>query len=192
MAERAKATPENGADGEPKKSRRKAQKAPKPGEAGHNSGEVPDEVYQRHLEKIDETAKALKKAKEVYDQVKGVHQSAYKAAKSDGCDIDAIKRARKLHELDHGVVVTEHANTGRVLRLMNSPLGTQFGLFDDIKLPPPVNAVLAGAHAGKNGEDRANNPHMPGSDEFEQWDSSWLSEQTKIAERMAGDGASAH
>ena len=57
---------------------------------GDNSGDhsVPDEVYERHLAKIDSTAKAMERAKAEYDQAKGVHQSAFKAAKGDGCDID--------------------------------------------------------------------------------------------------------
>lgn len=196
MAERARATKKHAANEEITalaKSKRKALKAPKPGKAGHNSGSVPDEVYERHLDKIETTSKAMDKAKEAYDQAKGVHQAAFKAAKGDGVNTDAVRLARSLHKRDHGVVAQDFADTGRVLRLINSPLGTQFGLFADVELPKPVSAVLQGQHAGKNGEDRQNNPFPPNTDEFVQWDGGWMEKQAEMVRKMGpGEGASAH
>lgn len=183
MAERAKGEKKNGA-GKAAKSLRKALRAPKPGEAGHNSGVVPDEVYDRHLKKIDLTAKALDKAKEVYDQARGVHRSAFKAAKDDGVNIDAVRLARKLDKLDLGVVATDYSDTGRVLRLMKSPLAEQLNLFADVAPPAPVNPVLAGEHAGKNNAPSDENPYSPGSEPFQMWHDGWLRGQTSIAQEM--------
>jgi hypothetical protein len=94
MAERARSKTAKGKSASGKK------KPPKGGQAsrgrvakaksgrGDNSGDhgVPDEVYDRHLKKIEATAKALDKAREALNQARGEHRSAYKLAKDDGCD----------------------------------------------------------------------------------------------------------
>jgi hypothetical protein len=181
MAERARAT-----NGETPKRQRKS-KAPKPGKPGHNSGEVPVEVYERHLDLIDTKRVAYEKAAAEAKQKKGELASAFKAAKGDGCNIDAIKAAHALTKRDLTDVVQDHHDIGRVLRILGSPLGTQFKLFADGDLPKPVSAVLAGQQAGKQGAPRDGNPHPPGSDEFVQYDNAWLEEQTKIAASMGDD-----
>lgn len=150
------------------------------GGIGHNSGGgIPNEVYERHLAKIDTTAKAMEKAKESFDQAKGVHQSAYKAAKSDGCDTDAIRLARKLEKQDHGVTQVTYANVARILNIMGSPLGSeQLNLFGAIETPSPkVDANLQGQMAGKNAEPAENNPFDPGTDNFQQWAEGWVTGQ---------------
>lgn len=154
---------------------------------GHNSGGgIPDEIYERHLAKIDTTAKAMEKAKEAFDQAKGVHQSAYKTAKNDGCDIDAIRLARKLDKQDHGVTQVTYANVARVLNIMGSPLGAeQLDLFGSIVEPSPaVDVALQGQNAGKNGEPMTNNPWPPGSEDFQVWHENWTLGQSQIAEGM--------
>lgn len=138
---------------------------------GDNSGKIPDEVYERHLAKIDTTGKAMDKAKEAYDQAKGVHQSAFKAAKGDGCDIDAIRLARKLDKQDAGVTQVTYANAARVLNLMGSALGEeQLNLFGSIVEPPPkVDVALQGQQAGKNAEPASNNPYLQGTEDHVIW-----------------------
>src|SRR5580765_3655745 len=78
--------------------------------AGHNSGEVPDEIYLRYLPKIRAAALAMHKAKEVFDQRKGELRQIYGAAKDDGCNIDAIRRARDLDEQDLATVAMDYAD----------------------------------------------------------------------------------
>lgn len=152
--------------------------------AGHNSGEIPTEIYERHLAKIDTTSKAMEKAKEAFDQAKGVHQSAYKAAKNDGCDTDAIRLARKLDKADHGVTQVTYANVARILNIMGSPLGEeQLNLFGAIENPgPKVDVALQGQSAGKNGEPAENNPHTPGSDDYQVWFENWQLGQAQLGE----------
>lgn len=149
-------------------------KRKKRGRRGDNSGDhsVLDEVYERHLHKINSTEKAMQKAKEEFDQAKGVHQSAYKSAKGDGCDIDAIKLARKLDTQDHGVTQITYANVARVLNLMESPLGSkQLDLFGAIAAaePPKPDPAVEGLKAGKEGAPAENNPHPVGTDDFAAW-----------------------
>lgn len=194
MAERARTN-------KPKKGKKRAVpkgatgsrgKVAKKAAIGDNSGdhEVPDEVYQRHLKIIDNTATAMRRAKEAYDQKRGEHRAAYKLAKDDGLDIEAIKLARKLDESDHGIVVTTYSNTGRILSLMRSPLAEQLDLFQDMAPvvkkaeEEGVDQSLAGAHAFSNAEPISNNPHIPGTMKFGQWEAGYLRAQNE-----AGGGA---
>lgn len=194
MAERARA-PKNGDDttGEIEKlarGKKKAAKA-KPG-PGHN-GEVPDEVIDRHLEAVNIKRVAMDKAKLEHDQKKGEFRAALKLAKEDGVNIDALRWSHDLSKQDSAEVLQLVHDTGRMLKRMNVPLGTQFGLFSDVEAPKLVNPVLAGQASGKAGAPRTENPHAPGSDDFQLWDDAWLAEQTKIAQSMGPDaGAPAH
>lgn len=158
---------------------------------GDNSGDhsVPDEVYERHLAKINSTEKAMQKAKEEFDQAKGVHQSAYKAAKGDGCDIDAIKHARKLDSQDHGMTQIMYANVARVLNIMESPLGSeQMDLFGAITAiaKTDVDPAKAGFKAGVEAQPVENNPFMPGSEDFVAWANAYAEGQQKNMDEFAG------
>lgn len=164
-------------------------KAKKRGGRGDNSGDhsVPDEVYERHLAKIDSTAKAMERAKAEYDQAKGVHQSAFKAAKGDGCDIDAIRLARKLDKQDSGVTQVMYANVSRVLNLMESPLGSkQLDLFGAIAVPAPapIDPFERGVGDGKAAVDAGQNPYDPGSPEFVKWAEGWTQGQEQNAAKI--------
>lgn len=154
---------------------------------GDNSGQIPDEVYERHLKKIEQTAKAMDKAKLEYDQAKGVHQSAYKAAKGDGCNIDAIKLARKLDELDAGTVAIEYSECGRILKLMKSPLSIQLSLFEEIEIPKDVQAATDGKNAGALSAPRDSNPHKAGTPEFAAWDENYVSAQSNLSPELRAD-----
>src|SRR5690242_399258 len=132
---------------------------------GHNSGEVPAEVIQRHYAQIGTALKASKAADEVAKKKRAALQNAYKAAKSDGCPVDAMKDARKLNEGDHAEAILHCPDAGRVLEVTDSELP----MFREITLPPPVNAYLAGKQAGREGVPADSNPHAPGSEEFVRW-----------------------
>ena len=166
----------------------KKAKAKKP-RRGHNSGDhsVPDEVYERHLAKINSTEKAMQKAKEEFDQAKGVHQSAYKAAKGDGCDIDAIKHARKLDQQDHGMTQIMYANVSRVLNIMGSALGSeQMDLFGAIASvdAPKVDPFVRGEADGRAAVDAGDNPYNAGTDDFEKWAEGWAKGQQENMEAL--------
>lgn len=137
--------------------------------AGHNSGIIPDEVILRYDGKIDTAEKAYERAKLVANSRKGELAALYRAAKEDGVNIDALKDAREKDASDHNQVAINHNDVGRYLRLKKSPLAVQLNLFGEVDLPPPISAALAGAQAGRNAEPPENNPHTPGTDEFEAW-----------------------
>lgn len=184
MAERAKAKAKKAtAKGGKVTSRGKVAKVG----PGHNSGGVPDEVYERHLKKIDSTDRAMAKAKVEYDQAKGVHQAAFKAAKGDGCDIDAIKLARKLDQQDAGAVAIQYSETGRILKLMGSPLSVEMKLFEDIDLPIATKASLDGKQAGAMSAPRDTNPHKQGSPEFVAWDDAYVAAQSNLSPELRAD-----
>ena len=177
MAERAKAKNKGRSNGTAK--------------SGHNSGQVPDEVYNRWLAKIETQDKKRLKAKEAFDSESGKLQSLFKAAKDDGCNTTAIRRARKLHAEDHAQVTIDYTDTGRVLRLLKSPLAEQLDLFAEIRHPPAVSAWLAGASAGKAGAPVDDNPHTPGSDVFEEWLGGHRHGVSHVTKAFTREGASA-
>ena len=140
---------------------------------GHNSGQtgqVPREVYDRHLGQLEIAAKA-KQADDAAKKKRSALQNVYKAAKGDGCNVEAIKIARKLDQGDHVEAVNDYAEVGTVLDILESPLHTQFGLFAKIDRPAPVSAYLLGMQAGRQAAPPDNNPYAdrPGSEEFVQW-----------------------
>lgn len=173
--------------GKAKKTAAKAKGATRRGQPpgkGHNSSAthaVPDEVYARHLDKIERTGRAMERAKEAYDQAKSAHQNAYKQAGEDGCDKDAIRLARKLDKQDHGIIHTTYSNVARVLNLMGSKLGSeQLGLFDNLPGALPVPTALEmGERAGRAGDPMSGGGHKPGTEAFAQWEEGWrIGQQT--------------
>lgn len=152
--------------------------------AGHNSGAVPDSVYLSWLGKIEIAKNALDKVTDLRRQKNGEYRAILKAAKDDGCNVDAILEARELHAKDHTIVVVDYRDIGRVLRLIRSPLAVQLELFADQALSSPANARLAGFHAGQNGESADNNAHKPGTEEHVQWRQGWGEGQASIAAKM--------
>ena len=172
MAERARSKAKKASKSKTKSARAKTE-APPPS-IGHN---VPDEVIERHVKKITQTGAALETAK-------GAHQSAYAKAKEDGVNTDALKLALKLHgKRDHGVVVTDYADTGRILKLMGSPLATQLDMFQDLNAaePPPY---AEGLKAGRNAEPPENNPHKAGTEKFVRWAEGWAGGQAENADKF--------
>lgn len=131
---------------------------------GHNSGEVPTEVKQRNYDLIGVALKASKRADEEAKKKRAALSNAYKAAKGDGCDVDAMKATRKLDEGDHTDAILHFREVGNLLEMIDSELP----LFRAINIPPPVNAFLAGRQAGREGAPN-DNPHQPGSEEFVRW-----------------------
>lgn len=162
----------------PKRRRRSPAEAP--------PSNVPDEVYLRHIDTIGLAQIALDAAVTIQKEKNGSLRNAYKLAKADGCDIDAIKLAAKLKKRDVGEVVSEHRVVARVLKLMEAPLGLQYDLFADVEVVDQIDARSAGVHAGKNGEPADNNPHQPGTEQHADWRRGWGDGQAAIVATMGG------
>lgn len=160
---------------------------------GSNEHAVPDDLILSHMAKVDRTAREMDKIKEAYDQAKGVHQSAFKAAKEAGVPIDALKAARKLMKRDAGEVVQEFAMVGRILTLAKHDLGAgQLDLFGGISAATvaAVDPKQQGVMAGRGGEPAENNPLTPGTEEFVAWAEGWEAGQQENREKFKRGGAS--
>jgi hypothetical protein len=164
--------------------------AKKNGAVGHNSkqktatsGVVSDEVYQRWMKKIEVAQAAVDRAAKPLKSRKGELSQIIGAAKDDGVDVDAIREAFKMDALDHLDVATKYANTGRVLRLMKSPLGEQMDLFRTVDLPIAVTAAIAGRRAGATGRPNEN-PHTPGSEPFAAYEDHYTRAQETLQDEL--------
>lgn len=164
---------------------------------GHNSGPS-DETYLTNVRLIQADQIALDELVAAANEQRGVLRNRYKVAKKDGCDVEAIRLVLKLGKRTSGEVVTEHRNVGRILRLLDHPLGTQYNLFvvggEDEAPATAMDAELQGQHAGRNGESADNNPFPPGSAEHVEWRQGWGNGQAMLVGGMAktGNGASAN
>jgi hypothetical protein len=155
--------------------------------SGHNSGAIPDEVKLRHYDQIGVALKASKAADEIAKKKRAALSNAYKAAKSDGCDVDALRATRKLDEGDHTDAILHYKEVGEMLELIQSELP----LFRSINIPPPVNAFLAGRQAGREGAPADSNPHTPGSEEFVRYAEGHASGVDQAIESLRGQPANA-
>jgi hypothetical protein len=158
---------------------------------GHNSGQVPDEVYERWLPKIETAAKAMDRAKEAYDSARGRYQNVIKAMEDDGGHRKGMLSARKLAKRDPAEVALEHEATGQILRVMQHQLVVQLDLFPLPKRAPTASAWLAGTQAGKSGAPVDDNPHTPGSEVFEEWLSGHKHGAAAAVKSFGGDDARA-
>jgi hypothetical protein len=154
---------------------------------GHNNapvgGNVADEVYRRWLGKIDVAEAAYDRANETAKSRKGELRQIYATAEEDGCNITSIKDARKKHKQDHATVAQDYADTGRVLRIMKSPLAIQLQLFDPVDWSPETRAALEGELAGRRGDPIEQNPNTPGSPAFQAYDAAWRKGQKAMADQ---------
>jgi uncharacterized protein (UPF0335 family) len=123
--------------------------------------------------------------------IRGRISAANKVARKDGCDVRAIKRAIELKKRSADEVIAEHKATVEILKIMESPLGTQFDFFKDVEVKDVVTAEAAGYAAGKNNENFSNNPYQAGTEDHAKWSEGWHRNQRELAQQMApkGNGA---
>ena len=162
MAERAGGKKQRRAKSKNPRGKRSGPNGATPGLGHNHAGEIPDEVKLRHYDQIGVALKASKAADEIAKKKRAALSNAYKAAKSDGCDVDVMRATRKLDEGEHVDAILHYQGVGKMLELIESELP----LFREINIPPPVNAYLAGRQAGREGAPADSNPHTPGSEEF--------------------------
>lgn len=158
--------------------------------AGHNSGDVPEETVANHITLIKAAEVEWRELRDKASAAQGVLRNRYKVAKGDGVDVDSLKLAFRIAERSSGEVVSEQRNVGRYLRIMGSPLGTQWNLFaeEEGEDGKPANAALdaelQGQHAYSNNEKLFNNPFQPGTEEHQQWSVGWTNAQNANARSM--------
>jgi hypothetical protein len=168
--------------------------ADKNAKAGHNSGEVPDETIARHVDLIKASEIEWREARDKAAELQGVLRNRYKVAKGDGVDIDSLKLAFRIAERASGEVIEEQRNVGRYLKIMGSPLGHQWSLFDEPDADgAKPDATARGEQAGREGADRDSNPYSPGSADWFAFNNGWQAGQDTIAATLGrGNGEAAH
>lgn len=168
---------------------------------GKNVGEASDETVGMHVNLIKAAEIEWRMLRDQASQAQGVLRNRYKVAKGDGVDVDSLKLAFRIAERSTGEVVSEQRNVGRYLRVMGSPLGTQWSLFDDADeagadgkpaATAGFDAELQGQHAWANNEPISNNPFTPGTDDFVAWEAGHNNAMAAAARKMGGGEASAH
>ena len=164
---------------------------------GKNVGEASDETVGMHVNLIKAAEVEWRELRDKASQAQGVLRNRYKVAKGDGVDVDSLKLAFRIAERSSGEVVSEQRNVGRYLRIMGSPLGTQWSLFDSEEAAETIDPAAQGEQAGLNGEPRDVNPYTPGSTPWFMWNNSWQTGQDKLAEGLgkssgAGSEGAAH
>jgi len=144
--------------------------------AGKNAGEVSDETIKMHLGLITEARNTHKKKRDEATKANQFYRSRLDTAKKDGVDTDALVWALKTADRSANEFATEHRNGARYLRLMGAPVADpQLKLFSflDDEAEPEGEPRLQGEQAGKEGAPRDSNPHIPGSDKFQLWETGW-------------------
>lgn len=171
-------------------SRSAAAEAKKKNGIGHNSGDVSDEVYKPLVQTCETAFNEMQKVVALLDKARNAYNTTLDALKEKAgvAKKDAVKKwlndkVKRAKDGD-GAMVTGLREMSRLMRMMNDPLGTQWGLFavpvddetDEATSQPKSAALepeLAGQAAWRNNEPRTNNPHQAGTEEFVAWDTGY-------------------
>lgn len=161
--------------------------------AGKNVGEASDETVGMHVNLIKAAEIEWRMLRDQASQAQGVLRNRYKVAKGDGVDVDSLKLAFRISERSTGEVIAEQRNLGRYLKIMGSPLGFQWSLFDNEDADgAKLDATAQGEQAGRDGTDRDANPYTPGKPDWFAWNNGWQTGQDALIAKLGrGNGAEA-
>jgi len=162
---------------------------------------ITDETRLQALEDCTESYIAVQKASEELKTIRSEHSSRLKRWKQNGITIESLKRAIKDRMLDPDEVIREEHEYCRFRALQNMPT-IQQDLMALWAQPMDVDQARQdeiqrnrwrddGALAGRNGVDRAANPHEQGSEAHQCWDLGWLHSPERIAKEMKENPAAA-
>lgn len=144
--------------------------------------------------------RAMRDAKRAKEDAGIAYARVQKAAKADGIDLEAYKLFERLTKIDSDEAEIQLRHAMEMMQWAGKPLGTQLDMFRvDAQEPTSKTqrehaiweAGDAGLVAGRDGQDREDNPHEPGSEEHVAWDKSWakgnktfLAQQETIADEL--------
>jgi hypothetical protein len=173
--------------------------------AGHNNGPIMDrEAYRRAGTQLLAEQIELDNLATQAAEIRGRISSIRKIAKKENVDWTVVKKfvesERRVMKGETGAMVTELRKLGEMMRIMGSPLGTQWNLFPEMPgtaeagetdaTTSSMDAELQGQHAYSNGEPLTNNPKIPGTQEHVDWAHGWKQAQAAKARSMAPKGSS--
>ena len=172
---------------------------------GDNGGPILDEAaWARAVNEYTAEMLAIEELERQKAEVAGRISSIRKVAKKCKVEWDLVKRYYDDHKVIRkggmGAMVTDERRYRLLLKLMGSPLGTQFSLWDvEAETPaegapakPNMEPELQGQHAFSNSEDRENNPFQQGTEDFVAWDTGFMNAMNATARSMGpGTGEAA-
>jgi len=171
---------------------------------GDNGGPIMDQdAWRRACVEYSAEMLEIEDLEEQKKEVAGRISSIRKVSKKLGVDWDLVKRYYEDHKRIRkgamGAMVTEERRYRQLLKLMDSPLGTQFTLWDVEPEPvegearkPGMDAELQGQAAWRNSEPESNNPFQAGTEEHVDWQRGFRNALAAGAREMAPDGAATH
>jgi ribosome modulation factor len=158
---------------------------------GGNGGGQSDTNIEQHIKDIRQQQARVKSAEKRAASERKLLRNLYKTFDADGGDSAAMKKSFKDAERPMSEVVTERRNMARYEKLMGTPLGTQWDLFDHEGAAVQIDAYAQGEQAGMNGEPADNCPFNPTteSENSSRWRSGWSAGQARLAnEKLGRDG----
>ncbi len=171
---------------------------------GDNGGPIMDEdAWRRACNEYTAEMLTMEDLERQKSEVAGRISSIRKVAKKLKVDWDLVRRYyadhKNIRKGGMGAMVSDERRYRQLLVLMDSPLGTQFTLWqvepEGATSKPSMEPELAGQHAWSNKEPRQNNPYQQGTEEFVQWDNGWVAAETHATAQIGrgnGAGAPAH
>ncbi len=183
--------------------RKAADKEAEADKKGDNGGPLLDEdAWRRACNEYTAEMLTMEDLESQKSEVAGRISSIRKVAKKCKVDWDLVKRYYEDHKVIRkggmGAMVTDERRYRQLLKMMGSPLGTQFTLWEVEAEPaagasakPGMDAELQGQHAYSNNEPRENNPFQPGTQEHVDWGLGWNQAQTATAMKMKPGGSEA-
>ncbi len=171
---------------------------------GDNGGPLMDEdAWRRACNEYTAEMLAIEDLEQQKAEIAGRISSIRKVAKKCKVEWDLVRRYYDDHKLIRkggmGAMVTDERRYRLLLKLMGSPLGTQFTLWevaDDKGEPdakPGMDAELQGQAAWRNNEPESNNPFQAGTEDHVAWQAGHRNAMAAAAREMGpGTGEPAH
>lgn len=168
---------------------------------------VTDSTVQEFCSKALTAHGELETAREEMRSKQSAYRAVLKDAKKAGVETDSITWWIHARKREPGDIDRETRARNRVAKLMNLPIGTQLGLFEDCKTVAtaieddqrdrgveklPDDAYNEGLIAGTDGKPITVNPYPLESAAFDQFEKGWGAGQYANVQAMGKNGAGAH
>lgn len=164
--------------------------------------EIPNltpEAFLQHYRVIGDAKRVMDRVQDELKSARGIYRSALKAAKKQGVNQAMLIEAMRIKTIaDEAEEAMHFRDLGRYLRYLNSPLGAQFGLFDDGQVEVSADARAQhdeweandqGYRAAQAGTPIDQNPWPPGSEIAQVWSLGWKRGKKVVDDVLAGNPA---
>lgn len=155
---------------------------------------VTDATRIQALQECTESFILLQDAAEAAKKMRAEHSNRLKKWKSNGLNLEALKRAVKDRLIDPEDILKELHEYTRLRAVQNMPniqqdLAELWNMRGALDIDAELEAQRTrwrddGALAGRQGIPREENPHEAGSEAYECYDKGWLSSVERIAGAM--------